>query len=376
MDNSYLGTDDVNNIDELTTKAQLRWFASDNHTIDLNYMYMDVDNGYDAFTLDNSRTSHSDAMGEDTQKTNAFALKSTYQINPKMHLVSKLDWSDTDSDYNYDNDWSYAGEIVDGVEQYIGSDSYSRDIKNIDVDVRLVSDEDGRIFNGTTDWTVGVYHQDKDQSLDRLEKYSEPFYSESTNLVTEYETKSTALYGQLDTALSPKLTLVTGLRVEDWDAKYSDHQFFSDNYGTLENTYVNIDHDETLYGGKLGLNYQYDEKTLLYTTLSRGYKPGGVNIDVDLAPGLKTYETETLWNIEAGVNSSHLDDKLKSRLNLFYAKRKDQQIETSIQDGASFNEYLSNAAKGHNYGLESEIDYYPNGCITFIFKYRIIANRI
>ena len=75
MENSYLNADDTNNIDELTTKAQLRWFASDNHTIDFNYMHMDVDNGYDAFTLDNSRTSHSDEPGEDTQKTNAFCFK-------------------------------------------------------------------------------------------------------------------------------------------------------------------------------------------------------------------------------------------------------------------------------------------------------------
>jgi outer membrane receptor protein involved in Fe transport len=369
MENSFLNRDDVNDIDELTTKAQLRWFASDKHTIDLNYMYIDVDNGYDAFTLDNSRTSHSDAGGQDTLKTDAIAIKSTYQINPKMHLVSKLDWSDTDSKYSYDNDWSYAGEIVDGVEQYIGSDSYTRNVKNVAVDARLVSDADGRIFNGTTDWIIGVYYQDKDQSLDRLEKYYEDNYwgpyGESTNLITEYKTKSTALYGQLDTVLSPKLTLVSGLRVENWDAEYSDHQVFTDSYGSLDQTNMNIDHDEVLYGGKLGLNYQLDEKTLLYTSLSRGYKPGGVNIDVDLDPSLKTYETEILWNLEAGVNSSHLDDKLKSRLNLFYAKRKDQQIETSIQDGASFSEYLSNAAKGHNYGLESEIDFYPTDTLHF-----------
>jgi len=335
---------------------------------------MDVDNGYDAFTLDNSRTSHSDAMGEDTLETNAFALKSTYQVNPKMHLVSKLDWSDTDSKYSYDNDWSYAGEILDELDpgnqevpQYVGSDSYTRNVKNVAIDVRLVSDEDGRIFNDTTDWTVGAYYQDKKQTLDRLEKYYEDtyywgVYGESTNLETEYKTKSTALYGQLDTALSSKLTLVSGLRVENWDAKYSDEQLKIADYEPDEYTTVNIDHDEVLYGGKLGLNYQYDEKTLFYTSLSRGYKPGGVNIDLDvleLDPSLKTYETEILWNIEAGVNSSHFNDKLKSRLNLFYAKRKDQQIETSLQDGASFSEYISNAAKGHNYGLESEIDYYP-----------------
>ncbi|MCW8822180.1 MAG: TonB-dependent receptor, partial [Sulfurovum sp.] len=368
MENSYLNADDTNNIDELTTKAQLRWLASDNHTIDLNYMYMDVNNGYDAFTLDNSRISHSDEPGDDILKTNAIMLKSTYQINPKMHLISKLDWSDSDSKYSYDNDWSYAGEIVDGVEQYIGSDSYTRNVKNVAVDVRLVSDEDGRIFNDTTDWTVGVYHQDKKQTLDRLEKYEETGWIESTSLITEYKTKSTALYGQLDTALSSKLTLVSGLRLENWDAKYSDNQFWvgDDGFGPYtDETNVNINHDEILYGGKLGLNYQHDENTLLYTALSRGYKPGGVNIDAYLPSELKTYETEILWNLEAGVNSSHFNDKLKSRLNIFYAKRKDQQIETSIQDGASFTEYLSNAAKGHNYGLESEIDFYPTDTLHF-----------
>ncbi len=82
------------------------------------------------------------------------------------------------------------------------------------------------------------------------------------------------------------------------------------------------------------------KKHFFYTALSRGYKPGGVNIYATWILDVKTYETETLWNLEAGVNSSHFDDKLKSRLNLFYAKRKDQQVETSVQDGASFTEYL------------------------------------
>ncbi len=183
-----------------------------------------------------------------------------------MHLVSKLDWSDSDNKYSYDNDWSYAGEIVDGVEQYIGSDSYTRNVKNVALDVRLVSDEDGRIFNGTTDWTIGAYHQDKKQTLDRLEKYEETGWIESTSLLTEYKTTSTALYGQLDTELSSKLTLISGLRVDKWDAKYSDNQYWigDDGFGPYtDDTSINIDHDEVLYGGKLGLNYQHDEKTLL-----------------------------------------------------------------------------------------------------------------
>ena len=50
MKNSFLNREDTQNIDELTAKAHLRWLAAENHTVDLNFMHVNVDNGYDAFT--------------------------------------------------------------------------------------------------------------------------------------------------------------------------------------------------------------------------------------------------------------------------------------------------------------------------------------
>ena len=347
MDNSFLNRDDTQNIDELTAKAQLRWFASENHTIDLNLMHLDIDNGYDAFTFDNSRTSHADEPGKDTQKTNAFALKSTYQVNPKMHLISKISHSTSDLEYSYDEDWSYVGEFDDSLWPYSSFDQYLRDRTQTDIDVRLVSDVDGRIFDGATDWTIGAYYKDFSEDMTRNYTYLEsPFGS-------EYDTKSAAIYGQLDTALNNKLTLVTGLRVEDWDAQYSDTD------GAV------IDTDEVLVGGKLGLNYQEASNRLYYATLSKGYKPGGVNADSFLPDNARDYETETLWNLDLGLNSSHFDNQLTSRLNLFYGKRKDQQVKSSVviprDDGSTqFVDYLANAAEGTYYGLESELHYYPN----------------
>jgi len=344
MTNSYLGRDDTNNIDELTAKAKLRWFVSDNHTIDFTYMHVDVDNGYDAWTLDNTRDSHSDQPGKDTQLTDAFSLKSTYQVNSKMHLISSLSYSKSDMEYSYDEDWSYDGEF-DPAWAYSSFDQYLRDRKQADIDVRMVSDEAGRIFNGSTDWTMGVYYKDYSEDMTRNYTYlSAPFTS-------VYDTKNTALYGQLDTHFTDKLTLVAGLRVEKWESEYSD----SEN--------VDIDTDETLTGGKLGLNYQAESDMLYYVTLSKGYKPGGVNADYRLSSNAKTYETENLWNLDAGLNSSHFDNKVKSRLNLFYGKRKDQQVKSSVVDKRSdgsveFIDYLTNAAEGTYYGLESQIDYY------------------
>jgi len=346
MENSFLNREDTQNIDELTAKAQLRWFASDNHTIDLNLIHLDIDNGYDAFTFDNSRTSHADEPGKDTQKTNAFALKSTYQVNSKMHLVSKISHSKTDLEYSYDEDWSHVGEFDDSLWPYSSFDQYLRDRTQTDIDVRLVSDVDGRIFDGATDWTIGAYYKDFSEDMTRNYTYLDsPFGS-------EYDTKSAAIYGQLDTALNNKLTLVTGLRVEDWDAEYSDTD------GAV------IDTDEVLVGGKLGLNYQETSNRLYYATLSKGYKPGGVNADSFLPDNARDYETETLWNLDFGLNSSHFDNKLTSRLNLFYGKRKDQQVKSSVviprTDGSTqFVDYLANAAEGTYYGLESELHYYP-----------------
>jgi len=356
MTNSYLDREDTNNIDELTAKAQLRWFASDNHTMDFNYMHIDIDNGYDAWTLDNSRDSHADNPGQDTQKTDAFALTSTYQINDSMHLVSKISYSKSDSIYSYDEDWSNDDEFTDelavlneGLDMndsnyiwpYNYFDEYRRDKKQIDLDVRLVSDKEGRIFNGTTDWTVGVYAKQYDETMNRNRiKYGEDNFS-----WYKQKSENKAIYGQLDSALSDKLTLVSALRIEHWKADYTN------------SAAENLKKDELLTGGKLGLNYQYNDKQLYYVSLSKGYKPGGVNAE-DVPT--KEYETETLWNLEAGLNSRHFNNTLKSRLNLFYGKRKDQQVKLYAGDAEDFRNYLSNAEKGTYYGLESQLDYYPN----------------
>ena len=352
MKNSFLNRDDTQNIDELTAKLQLRWYASDNHTVDFNFIHLDVDNGYDAFTFDNSDTSHADEPGTDAQKTNAFAIKSTYQVNEAMHLVSSVSHSQSDVTYSFDEDWSFVGEFDESLYPYSSFDEYLRDRAQTDIDVRLVSDEEGRIFGGSTDWTVGAYYKDYNEDYTRNYTYLDaPF-------MYDYKTKNKAIYGQLDSALNDKLTLVSGLRVEAWDAEYAD----SDS--------VAIDTDEVLVGGKIGLNYQSSSNVLYYGYLSKGYKPGGVNADNSLSPEAKEFKTENLWNLEAGVNSNYFDNTVINRFNVFYGKRKDQQVNSSVvtprEDGStSFVAYLANAAESTYYGIESQIDWYPNENIHF-----------
>ena len=351
MENSFLDRDDTNDIDELTAKAQLRWLLSDRHTIDLNYMHIDVDNGYDAFTFDNSRVSLADEPGKDTQKTDAVALKSTSDFNT-FRLISKLSYSQSDMTYSYDEDW--ANEAYYPGENWKGSDEYIRDKKQTDLDIRLISNDSGRIFNGSSDWTIGAYYKDYREKLLRNHLYVDlydvghPVYN--TQYEGEYKTQNTALYGQLDTHLNPQWILTTGLRVENIQSDYTD------------SADSDIPTDETLVGGKIGLSYAPNADKLYYATLSRGYKPGGVNANNEIPYDVREFKTETLWNIDLGMNGNYLDNRLLSRFNLFYGKRKDQQVKSSYVTNASgggavFNEYFANAAEGTYYGLEAQAEY-------------------
>ena len=55
-DNPYLGRDDTNGRDETTVRGRLRWLPGQNWQFDLATILTDIDNGYDAFALDNSLT--------------------------------------------------------------------------------------------------------------------------------------------------------------------------------------------------------------------------------------------------------------------------------------------------------------------------------
>ena len=364
IENKHLNREDTNNIDEMTGKAALSWLVNDANTIDLNLVHTKIDNGYDAFNFTNDRTTYSDHPGKDTLDTKAGAIKLTSQLNSKMHIISKFSHSDSDSTYSYDEDWSYVGEFSDDLWPYNYFDEYNRERTQNDFDIRLISDADGKIFNGSTNWTVGAYFKSDSEDLTRNRLKEEV----PSTFTSNYETDSQAIYGQLDSKVTDKLTLTTGLRLEKWNASYKD----SDT--------VKIDTDEDLIGGKIGLSYQQDANTMHYITLSKGYKPGGVNADNTLSADAKEYKTESLWNIDAGRTFSALDNTLKTRLNLFYGKRKDQQVSSSIvgtdEDGnPSFTGYTANAAKGHYYGLESETNFYPNDSLHLFASVGILKAK-
>ncbi len=342
-ENGYLGTKENNAQDEISIRGKLRAEMSESWTLDLTLSHVDVDNGYDAFTLDNSRTTLSDEPGQDRQESLALAIDSSWQLNDfDLELIVGL--ADSDMEYGYDEDWTFAGIHPDG---YMSSDSYIRDRETRSFELRFLSNESSRLFSDSTDWLFGVYTLNSAESLRRDYTFL------TSSFRSNYDFDTAAVFFQLDSALSEKLTLETGLRVERRDTSYTDSELLS------------FSPAETLWGGRIALKYLLNSNTMAYASVARGYKAGGFNTDGTLDAGLREFGEEFLLEYELGVKSNLLENRLHLKAALFHDDRHEQQVKSSTgrirADGSTeFIDFIGNAAEGTNNGMEFEAVWYPS----------------
>lgn len=342
-DNDFLDRDDTNGIDEQTLRLKLNFQANKYLNFSFSGLYFDADNGYDSFSLDNTRDTLSDQPGHDRQETIAFSLKSTWIENKKFDVISLFSHSSSDLEYGFDEDWSYNSICSDyscGSAAYESFDNYIRDRRATTIDLRLVSKTESLIFSGSTDWVAGIYFKDQEESLLRE-------WTFDTDFASDFDTKNFAIYGQLGTQLNDKLRLTSGLRLEYRQGDYSG------------SSSVNYDTGERLWGGKIGLEYLMTDDVMIYSLISRGYKAGGVNSSSSLDPKNRSFDSEYLWNYETGIKADWLDGTLKSQLAFFYQDRRKIQVKQSFVDcsgegACTFTDYIENAEKGANYGAEME----------------------
>ena len=356
IDNRHLGRDNTNDRDETMVRGKLRWLSGENDTLDLVAMYADLDNGYDAFSLDNNRNTLSDQPGQDTLESHAVGLTWQRSLN-NLQMESKLTVANTDTDYGYDEDWSFVG-IAPALE-YSSFDRYRRERDSVSAQVRLLSTTPFKAMDATHDWVVGLYYLGEDEDLKRQYTYL------SQDFRSRYDTDTVSAFAQLDTHLSDTLTVISGLRIERRETDYSD------------NNGVASDPAKNLWGGRLMLEYSLADEAMLYGGVSRGYRANGVNAgilatleiveDPEIAAQLRSqrfFDDESLINYEVGLKNTLLAGQLQSRLTVFYMDREDQQVKGSLviprEDGSSnFIDYTSNAADGNNYGLEWELNWQP-----------------
>ena len=364
IDNTTVNRKDTNNIDELTSRLKLRYLVADNLTIDFTALHLDIDNGYDAFSLDENRTAMSDQPGHDRQKSTAFAVNSNWEKSDAISIKSILTSNRTDAEYGYDEDWTDP-EIQPSYQAF---DNYLRDIARDSAEIRWVSGSEGQIAG--SDWLLGIYYQKSTIGLSRDYDGFWGEYDISELFNSDYKTSSTSLFVQSNTPIKNKLALTSGLRFEKWKSDYSDSNQISGK------------NNENLVGGKLALELTTEVNDLLYLSLTRGYKAGGFNGEVNLpSESDRHFDTEYQWNYEIGGKFYSPDRDMTNRITAFYTDRQDLQLKSStavVNDGGatSFVDFTTNAGKGYSYGVEWEMTWQLDGSLSLTSSLGLLKTKI
>ena len=353
--NPYLGRDDTNGRNETTLRGRLKWSAGDNWDFRLTGMLVDVDNGYDAFAIDNSLTVLSDNPGKDAQESRGLSFNIDWDGSSKYRVTSVTSVVDSDIDFSFDADWgnddAWRPVLYDFTSQN------NRERKSLNREVRVLSKDAGRLFNGTTDWLFGLYLNKLEEDLETVNvgEYFDPGFnfadSLDDRLDSQFEAISMAVFGQLSVTVGDAGKLSLGLRAEQRDVDYAD------------STGLSLSPEENMIGGELSYSHRFSRELSAFATVSRGYKAGGFNLGF-VPAGRREFAEESMWNFEIGARATFAGGRIALGGAIFYAIRDDQQVETSFQidpnDPASFVFFTDNAAEGKTLGAEASVTWQVN----------------
>lgn len=233
-------------------------------------------------------------------------------------------------------------------------------------------------------WLGGIYY-----SKDELDEFYHYFFSDSRfalaagpfnipgapfaafpirELHTRYnqETDSKAIFGHVEWSVTEQSNLTIGLRYTDEERTWTGCTFSADDnslgaflnaaFGTTlqagdcgtVNDDLNSPNnfftaaaegrandafqeftdtlDTQRWMGKIGVDHQLNDDTLLYATLSQGFKSGGYNgANTNTTQQIGPYNEEILTAYEIGAKSTLLDNSMQLNTALFYYDYKDKQ---------------------------------------------------
>ncbi len=150
------------------------------------------------------------------------------------------------------------------------------------------------------------------------------------------------VYGQATYALTDRLKFTAGARYSYEKRKgVGSFQF-------LGNVPTNKEKGWGAVTPTFSLNYQASDQTLLYASVTRGFKSGVINVGSQN----DVINPEYAWGYEVGVKSSALDGHVAGSIAAFYIDYSDLQVGFV---GADSVVTTVNAASARNYGLEIEL---------------------
>jgi iron complex outermembrane receptor protein len=206
---------------------------------------------------------------------------------------------------------------------------------------------------GALQWVIGGFYMDETSPVQVLRdnRSTTTFTQSNSTIDTELTNESISVFGQVDYRFTDRWAVDIGVRQSEDKQEYT--RFVIPGAvppGCFPCT-SEVDSEETT--GRAGLKFFANDEVMMYGTVSRGYKAGGINLD----PRLPNYDPETNEVAELGVKSTVADGRVRVNGAVFYSEYEGIQLSALVPVGtpAVLIPNTLNAAPAEIYGAELEI---------------------
>lgn len=256
------------------------------------------------------------------------------------------------------------GEDTDGESSTLLEYQHNTDVEQWSQEFRF------NISTENTEWVVGVFASNDEVTV-RNGLLSDEFFLTRMLISVDQDTDSFAGFVNFDHTISDKLSVSGGLRLTYEDKSYkggttdlnpwgvslllmdpNTFEFYPD---PLPLSYTDTSFDETDLSGRIGLEYRTSDTTMIYGSISKGFKSGGVIGDITFSnEELTPFKPEEVYAFEAGIKSQPADN-IRFNASVFYYDYKD--VQTFVQ--GSLGPVMGNVDEADVVGADIEIQWRP-----------------
>ncbi len=218
---------------------------------------------------------------------------------------------------------------------------------------------------GALQWTAGLYYEKRNDDVDSYFVLADATTGELIKPidVTSYRYVDTdmtqvAPFGEATLEVLPGLKVTGGLRYYHYEKTVAGEVVLpgGPSYQSAS-PYAETKTTESGTIGKASLSYQATDDVLLYSTASQGFRPGGTNNTPNIPSDLITYESDSLWNYEAGIKTNWFDKVLSANLAGYWIDWDNIQVSTRTADNVF--SFITNAGAARTRGVEFELNARP-----------------
>lgn len=215
-------------------------------------------------------------------------------------------------------------------------------------------------YESALQWTVGGFFSDRKTVVWNPQVGADPvtgaLYDPQvvmTGRVIDDTLKQYAGFGELSFDVNERLNFTAGARYFKYTKDIIGETLVGSRLvGAVVTPPTHVQSDEKGWMLRFNGSYKVTDDIMVYAEASQGYRPGGANQVLGLPGNLTPYESDQLWNYEAGVKTAFWDRRATFNADIFQIDWTDMQVRILTPNGAF--SYIGNAGKARIRGLEAE----------------------